>query len=340
MKKLVKITFSILIYVCLIVSFVWAHTLTHSTGLGQVQAAPPRPGDDRPPRPKPSVPPVFPVPIDRDEERSDAYSIEGTITDATTDEPGTGLYVRINNTLVRTDSQGDYSLTGAGVQPGSYSVSLALPKGLKPVGAPQKVVLGYEKKVRVDLQYTPDALALQLDTARENVRQRWDVFKGAKQRFEEAERQWRQAQLELTRLEGESGIAEALLEQIAQEESVFYFPDQQVLLSPPPQTSLELIPSIQMPGGYFGVQVSSAKKGYWTVVQWQDPEGNWHNSDAWQGELDGNKQKLWWVAESDFGRGPFRWVIYESHEGVELVRSSPFYLPGGPSEAIMIEIRN
>lgn len=77
----------------------------------------------------------------------------------------------------------------------------------------------------------------------------------------------------------------------------------------------------------------------WTVVQWQDTWGNWHDVEGWQGTLDkvvstesGNDgdvvgQKTWWVAESDLGKGPFRWTVYQSEGGQLIGASEPFQLP-------------
>ncbi len=49
--------------------------------------------------------------------------------------------------------------------------------------------------------------------------------------------------------------------------------------------------------------------GAWSVVQWQDVNGNWHDVEGWRGTLDSSGYIRWWVAAKDFGTGPFRWVI-------------------------------
>jgi hypothetical protein len=49
--------------------------------------------------------------------------------------------------------------------------------------------------------------------------------------------------------------------------------------------------------------------GAWSVVQWQDSAGNWHDAEGWRGTLDSSGYICWWVAAKDFGTGPFRWVI-------------------------------
>jgi len=79
---------------------------------------------------------------------------------------------------------------------------------------------------------------------------------------------------------------------------------------------------------------------WWTVVQWQDERGDWHDVTGWQGILDGVLKidqldygtKLWWVEKHDVGSGPFRWLVYRQGavgsvtSGVP-VSSAPFNLP-------------
>jgi hypothetical protein len=85
----------------------------------------------------------------------------------------------------------------------------------------------------------------------------------------------------------------------------------------------------------------------WTVVQWQDPHtGIWHDVGGWQGTPDGVEvedgtvigQKTWWVAEEDFGSGPFRWVVYRGQGGTRLATSEPFDLPGFNREVVQVEV--
>ncbi len=85
----------------------------------------------------------------------------------------------------------------------------------------------------------------------------------------------------------------------------------------------------------------------WTVVQWQDPHtGTWHDVGGWQGTPDGVEvedetvvgQKSWWVAEEDFGSGPFRWVMYQGQGGAQLATSEPFDLPGFNREVVQVEV--
>lgn len=89
------------------------------------------------------------------------------------------------------------------------------------------------------------------------------------------------------------------------------------------------------------LRVTPADRAYWTVVQWQDAQGVWRDVEGWRGEA-AHGEISWWVAEEDFGTGPFRWVIYprggpflERVDGNTIYRtkqdilavSQSFYLP-------------
>jgi hypothetical protein len=85
----------------------------------------------------------------------------------------------------------------------------------------------------------------------------------------------------------------------------------------------------------------------WTVVQWQDDKGKWTDVEGWQGTLDDvaigedggvEGYKKWWVARSDAGKGPFRWVVYRSQGGAALATSEPFALPKSAGETGIIEV--
>ena len=86
----------------------------------------------------------------------------------------------------------------------------------------------------------------------------------------------------------------------------------------------------------------------WTVVQWQDPYTRyWHDVDGWRGGLDDVTVdeggavlggKGWWVAEKDFGTGPFRWAIFQGQRGELLSVSEPFDLPDSTGATATIEV--
>ena len=80
----------------------------------------------------------------------------------------------------------------------------------------------------------------------------------------------------------------------------------------------------------------------WTVVQWQDRGGNWHDVEGWQGTPDGivggEGRKTWWLSRHLCGQGPFRWVIYAARGGEPLATSEPFHLPTAPGQLLRIEV--
>lgn len=85
----------------------------------------------------------------------------------------------------------------------------------------------------------------------------------------------------------------------------------------------------------------------WTVVQWQDEWGYWHNVEGWQGTLDSVTasdqgkvvgEKTWWVAETDLGKGPFRWVVYRGRGGKTLATSAAFVLPSSAGQTMLVQI--
>lgn len=86
-----------------------------------------------------------------------------------------------------------------------------------------------------------------------------------------------------------------------------------------------------------GLPLAAGWPYLWTVVQWQDLLGNWQDVKGWRGTLDevvcGEDgrlvgRKVWWVAQADLGKGPFRWQVYQDREGSLFITSEPFYLPG------------
>ena len=84
------------------------------------------------------------------------------------------------------------------------------------------------------------------------------------------------------------------------------------------------------------LQVQPAQEGLWTVVQWEDSNGDWHDVEGWRGHLDEKGKKMWQVAEKDFGTGPFRWVLYQGQGGLELGASDPFFLPRQANEVVLV----
>ncbi len=81
-------------------------------------------------------------------------------------------------------------------------------------------------------------------------------------------------------------------------------------------------------------------RALWTVVQWQDGLGRWHDVTGWRGHLDtydgATATKRWWVLEDDFGAGPFRWLVLGEPDGEVLAATDPFSLPSLPNSVVTV----
>ncbi|MBN1874662.1 MAG: hypothetical protein JXA33_10565 [Anaerolineae bacterium] len=110
--------------------------------------------------------------------------------------------------------------------------------------------------------------------------------------------------------------------------------------SPPlptaPVSTVVPSPSIESEGALIwlrvqGQPIDSHWQSLWTVVQWQDAFGDWHDVEGWRGTLDevgvGEGRKVWWLPADLFGVGPFRWQVYTQPAGALLATSQAFYLP-------------
>lgn len=80
----------------------------------------------------------------------------------------------------------------------------------------------------------------------------------------------------------------------------------------------------------------------WTEVQWQDALGGWHTVDGWRGGLDsissGVGLKTWWVAPTDFSKGPFRWQVYRGKGDSLLATSTTFNLPTANRTTVAVSV--
>ena len=90
-------------------------------------------------------------------------------------------------------------------------------------------------------------------------------------------------------------------------------------------------------GAYIELRAQNASAGAWSVVQWQDNAGGWHDVESWQGTLD-NGYRRWWVAPKVFDTGPFRWVVYRSPGGPVIATSVPFNLPAEAKQTVRVEV--
>jgi hypothetical protein len=113
-----------------------------------------------------------------------------------------------------------------------------------------------------------------------------------------------------------------------------------LVLSQPMQqsTSILTLPYPSPDGSYIELHIYPPQPGLWAIVQWQDSAGGWHNVEGWEGTLDRGHRKVWWVAPDIFGKGPFRWVVYQSERSRLLAASGSFYLPHSADKKVRIEM--
>jgi hypothetical protein len=109
-------------------------------------------------------------------------------------------------------------------------------------------------------------------------------------------------------------------------------PAAQAGILPPPRATLTPTPHAHpTEGTYIELRLPTDNLNLWTVVQWQDGVGDWHNVDSWQGILDSihdhKGDKIWWVLPYSYGTGPCRWLVYDRPGGKLLATSHSFYLP-------------
>lgn len=93
-------------------------------------------------------------------------------------------------------------------------------------------------------------------------------------------------------------------------------------------------------GAFITLRAWNASPDAWTVVQWQDALGDWHDVEGWRGRLDDKVgvEKTWWVAPRDFETGPFRWLVYAEPGGELLGASDAFYLPERTGQVVTVDL--
>ena len=84
--------------------------------------------------------------------------------------------------------------------------------------------------------------------------------------------------------------------------------------------------SVAIDGGFIRLVVEPLNPALSAVVQWQDGTGKWHSVGGWRSETVTMPTK-WWVNPSDFGKGPFRWLVYEHSQKNVVATSDTFFLP-------------
>jgi hypothetical protein len=105
---------------------------------------------------------------------------------------------------------------------------------------------------------------------------------------------------------------------------------------PPAATPIFVAPAV-INGAYIELYIANGQ-AKWTVVQWQDDLGAWHVVDGWQGMPDEQGHVRWWVSSTEFGLGPFRWVVYDKPSGMPLATSQPFDLPSRARQWANVEV--
>lgn len=101
-------------------------------------------------------------------------------------------------------------------------------------------------------------------------------------------------------------------------------------LPPRPTPEIDIVGDDNETGGFIEVVIPDAPDSVWTVVEWQDGEGVWHEVTGWRDGLADVDSRRWWVGPENFGTGPYRWVIYDGPEGTLLATSDWFDMPPQP----------
>jgi len=106
---------------------------------------------------------------------------------------------------------------------------------------------------------------------------------------------------------------------------------------PPRPTAVPSPARAKLDGGFLELHVEGlAVEELWTIVQWKDAQGGWHDVQGWQGTLDEGNIKTWWVGAEDLGTGPFHWKV--TSDGKVLGTSEEFLLPAQPGEKLQVTV--
>lgn len=90
---------------------------------------------------------------------------------------------------------------------------------------------------------------------------------------------------------------------------------------------------------FIELQAPSAATGSWSVVQWQDSDGNWHDVEGWRSVLGVGGYQRWTVAAKDFNTGLFRWQIRQGGpDGAVLGTSQTFDLPANALQTMVVSV--
>lgn len=82
-------------------------------------------------------------------------------------------------------------------------------------------------------------------------------------------------------------------------------------------------------------------RALWTVVQWQDALGDWHDVEGWVGPLDTidvtHGEKSWGVVRRNLGESPFRWLVYTKQGGTLVAATAAFALPASSGKTLTVQ---
>jgi hypothetical protein len=68
---------------------------------------------------------------------------------------------------------------------------------------------------------------------------------------------------------------------------------------------------------------------------WEDTTGALHLVEGWRAYL-AQGEVRWFVASSDFRKGPFRWLVYDEPNGHLLATSERFWLPAFRGDVVFV----
>lgn len=97
-------------------------------------------------------------------------------------------------------------------------------------------------------------------------------------------------------------------------------------VTPTTEPASQVNTSSAVDGGFIRLTVAPSNSALSAVVQWQDSAGEWRSVNGWRSDLSQVSIK-WWVNPNDFGKGPFRWLVYEHTQKNVIATSDMFFLP-------------
>lgn len=91
-------------------------------------------------------------------------------------------------------------------------------------------------------------------------------------------------------------------------------------------------------GALIELKIDGAHTKYWVEVEWVGGDEIWHIVEGWRG-YSADSSVRWFVQDTDFGKGPFRWRIFAESEGVLLATSKSFSLPSSTNTVSTVQVQ-